>query len=506
MLQIVPIFSDNMVVQRETPVPVWGTGIEGKTVTVRFGTGKAEAVVRNGKWRCFLPPQHAGVTDSLRASDGDTEIRFKNVIAGDVWLAGGQSNMELELQNSLNGKEELAACANVNIRIYQAVKQAVVDDAFLKAERNNGWNVCGPETAGALSAVAYFFARTVAAETGVPIGIIGCNWGGTSISCWMSEEQLRRSKAGQKCLDDYAARIGDKTDEQWEAEMEAYFAYQRVWESRVQERRKREPAVTWETLKAEYGECPWPQPAGRKSPYCPSNLYHSMVRRIAPFAMKGFLYYQGEEDWDRADDYAELMCYLIGQWRGDWGNRDMPFLFVQLPMYATKEECDAGLENSKQWCIIRENQYKVSRFVANTGMAVIIDRGEFDNIHPLDKQTVGFRLALQALKKAYGRESPADGPVFRKAENEGGAIRVYFANAEIGLESRGELEGFEVAGEDGRYYKADAKIEGGTVCASSDKAAAPVRVRYAWIKWGPTPLYAKNGLAAMPFRSCEDDI
>jgi sialate O-acetylesterase len=505
MLQTAPLFSDNMVLQRDTEVRVWGTGVEGTTVTVRFGASTAEAVVRNGKWRCFLPPQNAGVTGSLRVSDGNAELCFNNVIAGDIWLAGGQSNMELELQHCLNGEKELASCANPRIRIYQAVKQAVDGDALLKAEQHNGWKVCAPDTAAAMSAVAYFFARKVAAETNVPIGIIGCNWGGTSISCWMSEEQLRRSKAGQKCLDDYAARIGDKTGEQWNAEMDAYFAEWRAWDARVQARRKLDPAVTWETLNAECGECPWPQPAGRKSPYCPTNLYHSMIRRIAPFTMKGFLYYQGEEDWNRAEDYAGLMWYLIDQWRGDWGDKDMPFFFVQLPMYASKRELEAGLANNAQWCVLQENQYKASKFVANTGMAVIIDCGEFDNIHPLDKQTVGFRLALQALKKTYGRDVPADGPVFRKAVNEGGAIRVYFANAEIGLESRGPLEGFEVAGEDGAYYKADAEIEGGTARVFSDKVAVPVRVRYAWSAWGPAPLYAKNGLAAMPFRSCEDD-
>lgn len=509
MLQTAPIFSDNMMVQRDADVPVWGTGVEGRTVMVSFdagkAAGKAQAVVRNGEWRCFLPPQNAGVVGSLRISDGSDEICFKNVIAGDIWLAGGQSNMELELQNCLNGAEELAVCANPNIRIYQAVKQAVVDDGFLRAERNNGWKTCAPDTAGAMSAVAYFFAHKVVSETNAPIGIIGCNWGGASISCWMSEEQLQRSRAGQKCLDDYAALIGDKTDEQWDAEMEAYFADWRAWDARVQARRALDPSVGWETLNAECGECPWPQPAGRKSPYCPTNLYHSMIRRIVPFALKGFLYYQGEEDWNRAGDYAELMWYLIDQWRKDWGDGALPFLFVQLPMYASKSECDAGLENSKQWCVIQENQYKASRFVANTGMAVIIDCGEFDNIHPLDKQTVGFRLALQALKKAYGRDVAADGPIFRRAVNDGYAIRVYFANAEIGLESKGVLEGFEVAGEDGRYYKADARIEGGTVLAFSDAVAVPTRVRYAWIKWGPTPLYAKNGLAAMPFRSCEAD-
>ncbi len=503
---VAPIFSDNMVLQRDVPVPVWGTGREDAVVRVHFGGEKAESTVRDGKWRCELPPLNAGISGDLSVSDGKEELRFTNVITGDVWFAGGQSNMEMALKDCKNGDAELAACANQRIRIYQAVKLAVVDDEFVKLERENSWQVCSPETAAGMSAVAYFFARKINADTTVPIGIIGCNWGGTSVSCWMSREQLARSRAGQKCLDDYDALIGDKTDEQWDAEMAAYFEDWRAWDARVQARRAAEPDVTWEVLNVECGDCPWPQPAGRKSPYCPTNLYHTMVRRVVPFALKGFLYYQGEEDWSRANDYGELLCLLIDQWRRDWGNATLPFLFVQLPMYASQEEVKIGLEKCKEWCVIQEQQYKASQFAANTGLAVTIDCGEFDNIHPLDKQTVGFRLALQALNKVYGRNVQANSPVFRRAAQEESLIRVFFDNAETGLASRGALEGFEVAGDDGAYYKADAKIEGNTVVASSDKVAHPTCVRYAWIKWGPTPLYAGNGLPVMPFRSCEADL
>ena len=240
-----------------------------------------------------------------------------------------------------------------------------------------------------------------------------------------------------------------------------------------------------------------------------------MIRRVAPFALKGFLYYQGEEDDLRAADYGEMMCYLIDQWRADWRDDGLFFLFVQLPMWASRSEFDEGLV-SKNWPVIRENQYKVSKIIANTGMAVAIDRGEFDNIHPLDKQTIGFRLALQALKKVYGKDVEADGPVFRKAKNEGTRIRVYFDNVAPGLVARevqdgsrpltdgtetADIAGFEVAGADGVYRAARAVIDGGTVLASSPDVPRPERVRYAWIKWGPTPLYAKNGHPAMPFRS-----
>jgi sialate O-acetylesterase len=225
-----------------------------------------------------------------------------------------------------------------------------------------------------------------------------------------------------------------------------------------------------------------------------------MIRRAAPYSLKGFLYYQGEEDDLRAADYREMMYYLVEQWRGDWHDDRLPFLFVQLPMYASREEMDSG-SPPRHWCLMRESQYLASLDVANTGLAVIIDCGEFDNIHPFDKQPVGFRLALQALKKVYGRDIEADGPIFSWAQNEGGSMRLHFDNAGSGLEFRGEAVGFEIAGVKGPYFPACAEIDGDDVILSSDKVVEPRRARYAWVKFGPTPLYAKNGLPAMPFRT-----
>jgi sialate O-acetylesterase len=229
-----------------------------------------------------------------------------------------------------------------------------------------------------------------------------------------------------------------------------------------------------------------------------------MIRRAAPYSLKGFLYYQGEEDDLRAADYRQMMYYLIGQWRSDWLDERLPFLFVQLPMYASREDVEAG-SPPRHWCLMRESQYLASLDIANTGLAVIIDCGEFDNIHPFDKQTVGFRLALQALKKVYGKDIEANGPIFAWAQNEGGSISLHFDNAVCGLEFRGEALGFEVAGAKGPYYPALAMIDHNCVILRSDKVDEPKRARYAWTKFGPTPLYAKNGLPAMPLRSNKNE-
>ena len=504
VLEAAPVFSDNMVLQHGKPIPVWGSGADGSNIRVLWESGESrvEALTKvyGMDWNLTLPPLPAGQKGELVINDGTDEIRFRNVVTGDVWFAGGQSNMEMELINCKNGAAELAGCANPDIRFYQAVKRAVIDEDFLREEARNKWQVCAPETAAILSAAAFFFARKINADLGIPVGIINCSWGGTSISAWMSREQLLRSGAGRQFIDDYAAKVGNKTDEQYNAEMEDYFAQWREWDGRVRAWREKEPDASWETLNRECGLCPWPQPAGNTSPYCPANLHKSMVRRAAPFALKGFLFYQGEEDDPRAADYREMMYYLIEQWRNDWRDNRLPFLFVQLPMYASREEMDSG-NPPRNWCLMRENQYLASLDVANTGLAVIIDCGEFDNIHPFDKQTVGFRLALQALKKVYCRDIEADGPVFSWAQNEGGSIRLHFDNAERGLEFRGEAAGFEVAGAKGPYYPALAVIDGSDIILRSDKVDEPKRARYAWTKFGATPLYAKNGLPAMPLRS-----
>jgi sialate O-acetylesterase len=505
-LKAAPIFSDNMVLQHGKPVPVWGTGAEGQTVLVIWESGKTsvkvQTSVRGGKWSLSLPPLAAGIHGGLVIESRTEKIFFRDVVTGDVWLAGGQSNMEMGLADCRDGEAELAACANADIRFYQPVKRAFVDDEFLREEAACKWQVCSAQTAAMLSAVAFFFARKINADLGIPVGIINCSWGGTSISAWMSREQLEKSRAGQRYIDDYAAKVGGKSTAQYNAEMEEYFAQWREWDGRIRARMEKEPDVSWETLNRECGQCPWPQPAGNTSPYCPSNLHTSMIRRSAPFAIKGFLFYQGEEDDPRAADYREMMYYLVQQWRSDWGEH-LPFLFVQLPMYASREEMES--DPPKNWCVMRESQYLASLDIANTGMAVIIDCGEFDNIHPLDKQTVGFRLALQALKKVYSLEVDADGPVFAWAEVESSSLRLHFENGECGLEFRGEAAGFEIAEEDGLYFPVQAVIDGSNVIISSDKVGSPKRARYAWTKFGPTPLYAKNGLPAMPFRTDRDE-
>ncbi len=503
MLTLAAIFSDDMVLQRDKPIPVWGKGEAGRRVTVTLGGETASAAAgRDGQWRVTLGPLSAGAPLTMTVSDGAETLERRNVRLGEVWLAGGQSNMEMALRDCKGGKKEMAASAGKNVFFYNVPRCAVIGEALEQMEAESRWLPCTPETAGDMSAVAWFFACQIAETQNVPVGIIDCYWGGTSVSCWMSREQLERTAAGERYLTDYAALVGDKTDEQYEAEMAEYDRQWQAWNDRVEARRAADPRVTWETLNRECGICPWPQPAGNASPFRPAGLYETMVCRVCPYAVRGFLWYQGEEDCEkRFATYGEMMILLIDQWRRDWEDDTLPFLFVQLPMYVAQEDYRLHRDNL-HWPFLREEQMRVSRTVANTGMAVLADCGEYDNIHPLDKRTPGSRLALQARRKVYGEDICADGPVMKDVHRNGSIMEVFFTNTAGCLVIRGDaLEGFELAGEDGIYYPARGTVGLDRVKVCSEQVPEPKTVRYAWFRFGPANLYNAAGLPAAPFRT-----
>ena len=502
MLKVSAVFSDHMVLQRGKPIPVWGTAAPGSTVRAELcGELVLAEADADGLWKASFKPKEAGQSLVLKICGDGAEQVFSDVAIGEVWFAGGQSNMEMELANAYDGKKEVSESFHPDIRFYMVPKCAVTGDELDEAEIKAGWKVCGPDTSGIMSAVAYFFAVQIREALSVPVGIICCAYGGTSISCWMSREQLMKTTAGVRYIDEYNALVGDKTDEQYRAEMEDYTRRWEAWNARVEARRIIEPEVSWEVLNEECGICPWPQPAGRTSPFRPAGLHESMVKRVSPYAIRGFLYYQGEEDEARYESYDFMMMSLIDEWRRDFGDRRLPFLFVQLPMYIAK--ADAVREHdSRYWAMMRDQQMKTAETVANTGLAVLTDCGEFDNIHPTDKKTVGERLALQARKKVYGQELTADAPVVSGIEYAGDRVFVHFQNTDEGLMIRGpELQGFELAGRDGIFFPAEGRPETDSVMICSKDVPLPVYVRYAWKNYCTANLYGATGLPAAPFRT-----
>lgn len=500
MLQLHALFSDHMVLQRRQTVPVWGTAEPGDRICVTIGNFVEYAYAKiDGTWLLNLEPMEAGGPYEMRVFCAHGNICFTDVWIGEVWLAGGQSNMELELVQSKDGEKEVEGSNRPWIRFYQVPKYAVLDAEQAIAEKEMKWQVCSPATSRNMSAVAYHFACEIQETQKLAIGIIHCCWGGTSISCWMSREQLSRTMAGQGYIDRYAALVGDKTDEQYKQEMEEYFTKWNAWNDRVQAYKAENPDTTWEILNETCGLCPWPQPAGNQSPFRPAGLYESMIRRVAPYGMRGFLYYQGEEDQEHFATYEEMLYLLIDQWRRDWGREEMPVILAQLPMYCSKEEYVNG-EDSKNWAYMRTAQMKASKTIANTGIAVLTDCGEFDNIHPLDKLTVGHRMALQARKYVYGEEIVADGPQCQYVKIEGHTMIVTFAFAQSGLIFTGDtLRGFEMAGENGIFFEASGRIQDNQVILSSMKVSQPCYVRYGWTNFGEANLYNQEGLAAASF-------
>ncbi|MFD0671218.1 sialate O-acetylesterase [Cohnella sp. GCM10027633] len=479
------LFTDHMVLQRDRSVPVWGTGADGVEVTVRCQDVSARTVVRNGEWKVSLPALHAGGPFELVAEGGEDRIVLRDVLVGDVWLAGGQSNMEWRIAVSANPEREVAEADWPTLRFYD-VPRVAYDDGQAHA---GAWTVCTPETASEISAVGYHFARTLIGALDVPIGIIGCNWGGTSASCWVPEESIAGDPDLRVYLDEYRGTIaaqGPGDVERLEAE------YQAQVDEFV---RKEQAGYKGEEL----GYFPWPPPMSERSFLRPNGLYGTMLEPTVPYGIKGFIYYQGESDANRAGTYDKLLGIMIAKWRADWGDESLPFLFVQLPGYGDGTDREHDTFN---WPNLREAQQRVTEQVRDAFMAVILDCGEELDIHPKNKRPVGERLAGIALGEVYGRDVSCYGPMFRELDIDGGKAIVRFAHAESGLVAPGgELLGFEIAGSDGRFVPAEAKIVGGAVEASSTAVPAPSAVRYAWASWPEVTLFGGNGLPAAPFRS-----
>lgn len=493
MLTLAPIFTDRAVLQRRRPIPVWGTAAPGARVSIRLG-GEELTVSTDGqgRWQAVLPPREAGAEEVLAVTCGEETLERHGLCFGEVWLAGGQSNMELPLAESKGGRKAIAESGSSNVRFYQVPKD----------EEQSQWRTCSPEISGILSAVAYHFARQVAETQRVPVGIVNCCYGGTSISCWLSRERLAQSVPGQRYLDDYDRAIGGGTDEEYHRAMAAYEADHRAWELRVDAYRREHPHASWAETHLACGDCPWPQPAGRLSPFYPGRLYETMLKAVCPYALRGFLYYQGEEDCEKYYlHYGEMLTQLIDLWRTDWGDDRLPFLFAQLPMYISALDYQAHRDDC-HWAYLRDQQKKVSLIVANTGMAVLADCGELDNVHPTDKETVGGRFALLARKLVYGEAVVAEGPSLQSVGRNGNALVLTFGNTAGGLAVHGGLlEGFEVAGADGIYHEARAEASLDAVRVWSDEVPSPETARYAWKNYAYGSLYNLAGLPAVPVRT-----
>ena len=471
------LLADHMVMQRGLPVHVWGMAAPREAVSVTFrDETKSGTADDDGRWSVYLSPGEAGGPFPLTIRATNT-IVLNDILVGDVWIASGQSNMEFPMTGLVNAQAEISAAQYPKIRIFMVNHKPA--DYPLENVESKGWAACTPETVADSSAVAYFFARNIQQKAGVPLGLIETFWGGTAAESWTSLHTLAADAALMPVFSARAKMVdGEATTVIRE------------------QREEREFQVSLAEAKAEGKPLPWRQWHPDFAAWAPAALYNGMIAPLTPYAIRGVIWYQGEANSgpDRAPLYARVFQTMIRDWRNAWGEGDFPFLFVQIANWNTSPE---GL-----WPEVR-NAQRQALALRNTGMAVTIDIGDPDDIHPKNKQDVGLRLALAARAITYGEKIEWSGPLYRQVTQEEHALRVWFDYAD-GLMAKGAtVAGFEVAGADGKYSAADAKIDGISVIVSSAAVPTPVSVRYGWAANPTCNLINKEGLPASPFQAPE---
>lgn len=494
---VAAVFSSNMVLQREKNICVFGEGEDNRTVTIQFDDKTYKVKVKQERWSIILPPMTAGNGYTMTVFCEKQMKQFKNISIGEVWLAGGQSNMEYELQNCTGGQEMLKE-DNSNVRFYYTNKMAFIDDNFYENEAKTCWKEFNEENAKLWSAVGYSFAKKLALDLGVTVGVINCNWGGTLASCWMDDKSLREDVELSTYMDEYYKVLEGKSEENQIREYKEYVNFHAEWEKKCSKLYEENPDITFDKAQEIIGKCLYPGPNSCMNPNRPNGLYQTMLKRLAPYTIRGFLYYQGEDDCKQPHKYQKLLTRLIKLWRSDWEDQTLPFLLVQLPMHRYKENPD-----DKSWCLLREAQMNTYQTVKNTGIAVIIDCGEFNEIHPKNKQPVGERLELQALHHVYGKiqAKEAFGPIFKSFVYKENGMELSFDYAQDGFEVRGELGAFEIAGDDMEFKSATFELRDSKIFVYSKEVPDPKIARYCWSNYCEVSVFGKNGLPLAPFRT-----
>lgn len=476
------MLSDHAVLQRDAPIHIWGWAEPLETIQVRFRSQKRSASAnRYGEWELWLAPEPAGgpYTLNIQGSAGPA-IALTDMLVGDVWFASGQSNMEIPLKGFgpdtpiKNGAAEMAAATLPQVRLLRVDHKTANSP---QQDLSGTWTLCTPATATDFSAVAYFFGREIQQKEHVPIGLIDSTWGGTPVESWMSLDAFAADPALMPALAFWAR-----------------FADQQTRLAAVQAEEKREDAAAEQAHQ--------PKPNHPWHPFAeswePAQLYNGMIAPATHYTIKGVIWYQGETNSapERAPLYSKLFSTMIADWRHDWRQGEFPFLFVQISSFNSPGE---------DWGTLRDQQRRTLS-VAGTAMAVTLDVGQAENVHPADKQTVGDRLALAAEATVYGKTGPSgktieySGPLFQEMTREGTDIRIYFDHAGTALHAKGpNLTGFEIAGKDHKFVPARAVVDGQTVVVSSPEVPDPIDVRYAWTSFTTANLYNSADLPASTF-------
>ncbi len=498
LLTLAPLFGDGAVLCRRKEVRLFGCAESGRTITARVLSAASEVLsegactAADNRFLLLLPPMEKAVDCTLTVSDGMTTLQAANISIGDVYFASGQSNMELELQNADEGKALIPVHDEPLVHYFNVPKRGVWNDEAIAAEKASHWERVRPGMARDMSAVAYFFACKLAHEIDCPVGIIDCYCGATSVTCWIDREALEQTAEGQKYIARYREQGGDKPLAQWQREENAFQQEMAEWNGRVARIKEENPDISWDDLTARVGDCPWHPPVGPGSMYRPCGLVETMTKRISPAALTGILYYQGEDDAPKTTQYDLLLMTMVKRLRELFRDDALPFLNVQLPMWHASEDPD-----NRDWPRIRLQQQKVADTLRAAGLAVLIDCGERNNIHPTDKRTPGERLCDVALRVVYGLTAPEYPRALRKFTKEN-VLTVQLSQPVVCHAEESSL--LEIAGEDGVYVPAERiEINGCELKLSSPKVAHPMCVRYAYVNWGKVMLFGQNSLPLAPF-------
>ena len=439
-LRLPALYDDHMVIQQQSPVPIWGWAHTTQEITIKVSWDTTTVKTKSDNttyWAATLYTPAAGGPHTITIKAGGEMITLTDVMVGEVWLCSGQSNMEWGMNASADGKPIVDQVNDPNIRLFHIPKSAASD---LQVRGEGDWKVCDKESVKYFSAVAYFFGKKLNADLNVPIGLINASWGGTPAETWLPEERVNANpllvKSAEKQIDD--------------------------------------------------------------RPWCPSKtgvVFNSMIYPIVPFRLAGTLWYQGESNTRASSTYKLLMENLILEWRKQFLS-DFPFYYVQIAPYSGYGEVEIGT-------LIREQEVKMLE-IPKTGMVVISDVVDnVKDIHPAYKKPVGERLANLALADTYGKKGIVyQSPLYKSMKIEKGKIRISFDHATSGLISKsGEPTEFMIAGEDQKFYPAKAKIEGGTVMVSAKEVKNPVAVRFGWKNDSIPNLFSKEGLPVSCFRT-----
>ena len=467
-LQLPEIYSDNMVLQHGQSLPLHGIANAGTKITVTIGKQQLNTTAdSNGKWQVSLAPLAAKETYTLQITAGKEKRIFKNVVAGEVWLCSGQSNMEFEMFQASTGERDIPQAENPNIRLFDMEAHWRTDNAnawensaldsvnVLQYYKPAQWEVCTPKTVRAFSAVAYYFGRRLQKELDMPIGLICNAVGGSPTEAWIDRRTLEY---------DFPRILNNWREND----------FIMGW---VRQRAGENIAKATDKL--------------QRHPYEPAYLFEAGILPLAQYPIKGVIWYQGESNAHNKEAHSKLFPLLVKSWRTEFGNSQLPFYYVQLSSI-----------NRPSWGWFRESQRRLMKVVPHSGMAVSYDYGHPTDVHPKNKQPIGERLAQWALGDTYGKKVLPSGPLFRSATFNGKAATVTFDYAQGMHSADGKtLRGFELSDGNGIFYPATAEVIGEEVKVTSEEVSNPKAVRYGFSPITNGNLVNEANLPASTFTS-----